>query len=114
MAVDYDKLNFYTGANYMKRSNKSGQGTISSSTVDVDHNLGYVPQFLMFADLDNNGIIWYGGERVFEGTESTAFFPSPPPEVDSWITTSTLTLYPSNIGSSRPIHWLIYLDYSGA
>lgn len=114
MAVDYDKLNFYTGANYMKRSDKSGQSTIAGSAVDVDHSLGYVPQFLTFADLDNNGILWYGGERVFAGTESTSGGWSYPPMVDSWVTDQVLTMYPSNIGSSRPVHWLIYLDYSGA
>lgn len=113
MDPDYDKLNFYTGANYMKRSDKSGQSTIANSTLAINHDLGYVPQFLTYADLDNDGILWYGGERVFEGTESTSFFPSPPPDVMSWITTTTLTQYPSNIGSSRAVRWLIYLDYGG-
>ena len=113
MAVDYDKLNFYTGANYMKRSDKSGGGTIAGSSIGVDHNLGYIPQFNIYADLDDNGILWYGGERVFAGTESTSGGWTYPPIVDAWTTTNTLTMRPSNIGSSRPIYWLIYLDYGG-
>ena len=113
MPVDYDKLNFYTGANYMKRSDKSGQSTIAGSAVNIDHNLGYIPQFLHYVDLDNNGFLWYGGERVFAGTESTSGGWSYPPDVKAWTTTNTLTLNPENIGSSRPCYWLIYLDYGG-
>ena len=107
-----DKLNSYSGVNYMKRSDKSGQGTINASAVPIAHDLGYVPQFVHYVDLDNDGFLWYGGERVFEGTESTSFFPSPPPLIDAWITDDTLTLNPTvSPGGNRTAKWLIYLDY---
>lgn len=111
MEPDFDKLNFYSNVNYMKRSDKSGESTISSSEKSVTHGLGYEPQFLHYADVDNDGYIWYGGERVNEYTESTSGGGSAPPRVDAWITDTTLTLSPFNISSARPIYWLIYLDY---
>lgn len=108
---DLDKLNFYTGVNYMKRSDKSGQGSVNSADVPVDHNLGYVPQFVYYVDLDNDGFLWYGGERVHSLTESTSGGGTPQPYVDAWITENTLTLDPYNLGGSRTAKWLIYLDY---
>ena len=107
---DLDKLNFYTGVNYMKRSDKSGQTSVNASDVDVTHGLGYVPQFVYYVDLDNDGFLWYGGERVHAYTESTAAGPSAP-FVDAWIDTADLTLNPNNLGGSRTAKFLIYLDY---
>lgn len=111
MEPDLDKLNYYSGVNYMKRSDKSGQSTINTADVVIDHNLGYVPQFVVYAELDSNGFIWYGGEKVFEGTESTAGGSSSPPIVDSWITETQLTMHPNFFTTARNLYWLIYLDY---
>lgn len=114
MEPDLDKLNFYTGVNYMKRSDKSGYSTINSANVVVPHNLRYIPQFVYYADLDGDGILWYGGERVWSGTESTSGGGTPPPIVDAWITETELTMDPFFFTGTRAIHWLIYLDYGTA
>jgi len=111
MEPDLNKLNSYSGVNYMKRSDTSGQSTINTADLPISHNLNYTPQFVIYADLDGDGFLWYGGEKVFEGTNSTSFFASPPPLVDSWITDTTLTMHPYNFSAARAIHWLIYLDY---
>lgn len=111
MEPNLDKLNFYSGVNYMKRSDKSGQSTINTSDVDVDHNLGYVPQFAVYAELDGDGFLWHGGERVFEGTESTSGGGTYPPVVDAWSDENTLTMHPLNFLSAEDVFWLIYLDY---
>ena len=108
---DLDKLNFYSGVNYMKRSDKSGSGPVNATDVDIDHNLTYVPQYVYYVDLDNNGFLWYGGERVHAYTESTAGGGPAVPWVDAWITENTLTLNPNSLGGSRTAKWLIYLDY---
>lgn len=120
MAVDYDKLNFYTGANYMKRSDKSGSGKIPCAgayqggpAYTVPHNLGYVPQSLIFAELDNDGFLWYGGQRVWEKTGSTlGDTTGEPPSVELWVTENNLILYPKRYAGERTVHWVIYSDYS--
>ena len=132
MQPDYDKLNFYTGANYMKRSDKSGQGALAITNPNVmneiagvrtiDHNLGYVPQFNYFVDLLNDGMLWYGGEIVFEGTDSTSSGPGGISQivVEGWMDTTKLSLAAldrTEFGSasgSRDCFWLIYLDYKAA
>ena len=111
MEPDLDKLNSYSGVNYMKRSDKSGQSTINTADVVVSHNLGYAPQFSYYAELDGDGFIWYGGERVYAGTASTSGGVSSPPVVEAWITDSQLTLHPSFFTAARAAYWLIYLDY---
>lgn len=108
-----DKLNFYSRVNYMKRSDKSGQGEIETDPLVIFHNLGYPPKFMWFADLFGDGMIWYGGEKVFEGTESTAGGGTAPPIVDAWVDEENLTLYPWFFTDPRTAYWLIYLDYGG-
>ncbi|MCA9325520.1 hypothetical protein KDA23_05670 [Candidatus Saccharibacteria bacterium] len=111
MEPDFDKLNFYTGTNYMKRSSKTGDSTINASDVDVLHDLGYNPQFVYYVDLDGDGYLWYGGERVFEGTDSSAGAWTYPPIVDGWTTTDTLLFHPTGFSSAEEIYWVVYLDY---
>lgn len=111
MELDLDKLNFYSGVNYMKRSDKSGQSTINTADRVVSHNLGYAPQFSYYAELDGDGFIWYGGERVWSGTDSTAGGGTAPPIVEGWIDENNLTLHPSFFTAARAVYWLIYLDY---
>lgn len=108
MAVNYNILNFYSGSNYMKRSDKSGNRKISSGTVSASHNLGYVPNFLYYVDLDNDGMLWYGGEKVNDYT-GTAFDYTR--RVDAWIDTTKLTFDPSYITSNRDVYYIFYLDY---
>lgn len=111
MEPDLDKLNQYSRVNYMKRSDKSGQSTTNTSNISVSHNLGYVPQFAVYGDVDGDGMLWYGSEKVTEATESTAGGGTQPKSVDAWVTTDNLTIKPYNFGGTRPVHWLIYLDY---
>ena len=111
MVVDLDKLNFFTGVNYMKRSEKSGDDLINAAQIVVNHDLEYVPQYAYYVDIDGDGFLWYGGERVFEGTESTAGGWTYPPIVDAWALENTLTFQPYNFTTNRAIYWLIYLDY---
>ena len=108
---DLDKLNFYSGVNYMKRSELSGSDDISTAQIDIDHNLNYIPQFVWYADVLDDGFLWYGGELVAEGTDSTSGGAPLNPEVNAWTTDTTLSLYPIDVSSSRPVKWVIYLDY---
>lgn len=111
MSVDLDKLNYYSGVNYMKRY-ISDVRNVGASSVNYTHSLGYVPQFVYYADLFGDGMLWYGGERVSEGTESTAGGLSMGLEILAWINTSTLTLYPRNHSSgSKEVHFVVYRDY---
>lgn len=111
MQPNLDKLNFYSGVNYMKRSDKSGQSTINAADLVIQHDLGYAPSFAYYAELDGDGFIWYGGERVWSGTDSTAGGGTAPPSIASWITENSLTLKPSFFTADRAAYWLIYLDY---
>lgn len=106
-----DKLNFYSGVNYMKRSDKSDNSTIASADVTVEHDFGYVPKFLYYVDLDGDGFLWYSGERVYEYTDSTSGGGTPPPVVDGWIDETNLIFHPSNSTGTRALYWLLYLDY---
>lgn len=122
MQPNLDKLNFYSGVNYMKRSDKSGHQPLNIGaantiqTMTIDHNLGYAPQFDFYVDLLNDGTYWYGGEIVHEGTESTSGGGSYPfAEVNGFVTLTQFIAKSSNptggtIGN-REVYWLIYLDY---
>lgn len=122
MEPNLDKLNYYSRVNYMKRSDKSGHAPINIGAVNnvgtltVDHNIGYVPQYEFYADLDNDGTYWYGGEKVHEGTESTSGGgTAPSPDVNAFVTDSQIT-FKSRNGTSgsignREVYWLLYLDY---
>lgn len=123
MNVDLSKLAFYSGANYMKRSEEftgSTAMTLPGSglavTHTVTHNLGYIPYFDVFADLDNDGIIW-AGEKIDQNTDSSAFGATlGTPALDYWCTATTLTIRLLNNTSplatgTRTVYWVIYLDY---
>lgn len=106
MGVDLDKLNFYSGVNYMKRLISDSQ-SVESSRIDYNHGLGYVPQFVYYADLFNDGMLWYGGE----GTESTSGGSVANPEIVAWARENTLSFYPYNYTGSRTVYFVIYRDY---
>lgn len=122
MEPDLDKLNFYSRVNYMKRSDKSGQSPMSIgpannlSTLPIDHNIGYVPQYDFYADVLGNGTYWYGGEIVHEGTESTSGGGTAPgPDINAYVTEQQIIFQSRNFTSgtiaSRDVFWLLYLDY---
>ena len=123
MTVDITKIGFYTGANYMKRSTTySGSTTVTlqshGSTVShtVTHNLGYVPVFSIFIDVDNDGTIW-SGEKLDQYTDTSLSGVEPAtPYVDSWSTTTALTISIDNSTTptatgTRTVYWVIYVDY---
>lgn len=64
MAVDRTKLSFYSGNNYMKRSEFFGVVSqpvppgLSFNTTTINHGLGYVPFFTYAVDFNNDGILW--------------------------------------------------------
>lgn len=122
MTVDLSKLNFYSGANYLKRSSLSDTASLtlpafgSSVTTTVDHNLNYIPFFDVFADIDGDGIIWSGGDKVTKYTESSLGTNPESPRLSVWTTTTTLTITLTNNTSptatgTRSVYWIIYLDY---
>lgn len=111
MQPDITKLNQYSGVNYMKRSDKSGVAQTNTTNISIGHELGYPPQFSVYADLLGDGMIWYGAERVTASTESTAGAGTPAVYTESWVTDTALTIKPNNFGGNRNVYWLIYLDY---
>lgn len=122
MTTDLSKLNFFSGANLMKRSS-SDTGTSAltlpgaglSVTLLVTHNLGYIPFFDAFADLDNDGIIW-AGEKIDKYTETSGFGSDVAPKLDYWSTTTVLTIRLDNTTTptatgTRDVWFVTYLDY---
>lgn len=122
--VDLSKFIFYSQVNYMKRSeeftgnaNKSISGTGEAvATETVTHNLGYVPQFDVYMDVEGDGTLWYDGSIVWEGTEAIGGASTPYVEMRSHSNTTQLVMYIDDFTSggtsgTRDIYWLIYLDY---
>lgn len=118
MTVDLTKLGFYSEVNAMKRSSFVGSTSLAQSpgTVShvVTHSLGYIPDFDVFSDLNNDGVIW-AGEKVHKDTDSSSLVNLDVPTITANATTSTLTIFLDNSLSSstgsRTIYWVIYLDY---
>lgn len=122
MSVDETKLMFWSGANYLKRSEFSssaslalgGLGTYATTT--ITHNLGYIPFFSVYADLTNDGTIW-SNDIVNVFTESSiSGVTTTYPTLIYYCTTTTLTIKILNNTSplatgSRTVYWTIYLDY---
>lgn len=119
--VDLTKLAFYSLMNYMKRSEFVGSASLTLggagavSTHTVNHNLGYVPFFIVGANLNNTTTIW-SGTRVHYATQSSAFADQDI-ELEYWCTTTDLTIRIRNgdgsfaQAGSRTVYWVIYLDY---
>jgi hypothetical protein len=127
--ADLSKLSFITSENYLKRSEFCGQTTVtlgaygSVQTTTIDHNLGYVPLFDVYCELDTAGEIVAGGEKVNTYTEQaflSGLAVDPPyPTLRAWATTTQLIIRLENYTSptasgTRELYWLIYLDYSNA
>lgn len=122
---DLSKLAFYSDVNYLKRSEFCGHTTVTlpayGGTVEhsIDHNLGYVPFYQVYSEIDTAGVIWAGG-KVSENTDQAFLSGSAAdttyPEIRSWITDTTLTIQLINFTSptatgTRELYWLIYKDY---
>ena len=64
---DLTKLQFFSGNNYLKRSQFFDQigipvaGYAQWGQVSVTHNLGIIPQLITAIDYQNNGIWWSTG-----------------------------------------------------
>lgn len=117
--MDISKLNFYSGANYMKRDITTGTRDMiaasgATTTYDVPHNIGgdNVPQFLTSAEVARDKVIWRRNQFYVgfgDGSTSPTY-----PELSAWITTSklTLSLYnPTGASVTVPVYWVIYKDY---
>lgn len=119
MTVDLSKLNFWSGANYMKRYDDDSPYTdvtiaaFGSQTVTVNHGLNFIPEYDVQAELEANGRIWTGtipyvGMNQGGGGPSNAYF-------DSWITTTDLIITahnPTGSSISFRIYHIIYKDYA--
>ncbi len=115
MAVDLTKLQFYSGNNYLKRSDCWGQtnASVTSTTVptevSVNHNLGYIPQFVVAINYNNDGVWWsneYCGSIRYPGGQN-------PDVMNINPTIDTQKLYLNSIHSStgtRQVKYGVYID----
>lgn len=106
--ADLSKLSLYSAHNYMKNDESlSGDSGSATTSTTVNHNLGYIPFYEVFAEDD--GIIW-AGEKInqYTGT-STGNIPNDI-TMNNWVTDNQLVL---NVitGGSKIIYWNIYKDY---
>lgn len=121
--MDDKKLNFWTEANYLKRDEDNSDATslsvaaFGNTSHDVNHDAGYIPFVEVFAELDNDGILW-AGDKIDKYTEtSLSGYSRPSPYLRYWTTTNTLTIrvQKDTSGSATvPIRWLVYKDYRNA
>ena len=119
MPANLSLLNFSSNENYMKRDASSGESilTLSSGTVttNIAHNLNFIPQYDVYADLNNDGTIW-AGEQIGIYTDTSLFANPNELGLSSSITTTTLTItlqsYSSPLASgNRTVYYIIYKDY---
>lgn len=115
-------LHFDSRLNYMKRG-FSGSQTLNFTGANfeelehkVQHNLGYIPQYIVGSNIDSTSVIW-----------STDIVPllvsgapvDVEPRIKTFINETELTIRLINgIGSGlqngqRNVYWAIYLDYGG-
>lgn len=118
--MDLSKLSFLSTNNYLKRSPFCGTAPVTAAPfavadVLIVHNINYVPFYEVFAEVDNDGIIWNGG-KVHEGTLSVSAGPKDSPGIVHRVNTTELragVLNDTTDGLSKTcqMYWLIYLDY---
>lgn len=117
---DLTKLQFYSGNNYLKRSQYSGDMTASianSYTVNetsTTHNLGYIPQYIIAANYHNNGIWWVteyvGANHGPGGSGDGAITISPQIDTSRLYLRSSSDFTGSISTASVPVKYVIYLD----
>lgn len=115
--MDETKLNFLSTANYMKRDSHTGSQTMSvggfgTSSITIDHNIGHVPHYDVYATLQSDGRIW-ARNLPYVGMENSATTPTYT-QVTSWTTANTLTIRLDNPAAgtkSIVVYYTIYKDY---
>ena len=122
--TDLTKLSFDSRLNYLKRSEFVGSTNLTLPGAglyvshSVTHALGYVPFFIVGAELQDGDIVW-SNDYVHELTQSSSAALDPPVTFNYWCTSSTLTIELKNGEGSgeqsgdRTVYWAIYLDYGG-
>lgn len=118
MPIDLTKLAFYTGVNYMKKEDRSpryvdittdGSGV---GTAAVDHNLNFIPDYEVGAELNGSGTIW-SNTLPYVGQSNSGGGTPVGATIDTWITTTTLTI--RLVGASSTtyrVFFEIYRDYA--
>lgn len=118
MTVDLSKLAFYSGANYMKREDRTTRyvdisaSAFSTGQQVINHALGFVPEIYVDCDCLGDGMRWQG-KRPWVGMEGSVS--SPDPLVEYWVDENNLTLRVINPGGStivRRVFFVIYRDGS--
>lgn len=118
MAVDRTKLSFYSGNNYMKRSEFFSSRSISVpsgfafNTITVNHGLGYIPFFSYAVDYNNDGILW-----ATQWVSSGDWSESTPPPIGVFVDENNLYIRSTqntnlDASGSRTVHYGIYLDFT--
>lgn len=119
---DLTKLSFLSSLNYMKRDSSVGSAAMTiggagvTVTKTIAHNLGYIPFYEIYTEIDNAGIVW-NNTKIYSVTDTSSGASQPPDaDVTSWIDTANLTINLVNNSSpnatgSRTVYWLIYRDY---
>lgn len=116
---DLSKLAFYTGENYMKKEERSpryvdittnGSGIGSA---DIVHGLLFIPDYEVGGDLQDDDGIWTG-TLPYVGQSNSGGGATPVGAVlDSWITTTTLTIYLQGaVSTTYRCYFQIYRDYA--
>lgn len=117
MGPDLSKLNFWSGANYMKREDRVvryvdiNASAFSTGQAVINHAMGFIPEYDIEADLLNDNRIWQG-QRPWIGMAQTT---TDTPQVSSWIDTANLTLRlynPTGGAITRRVYFVIYKDAS--
>lgn len=123
--MDQNEFSLSTDTNYMKRHiagtvNITLPASSQQTTYTiVNHNLGYAPQYNLDANITGSGTYWYGGEvleeltdaGILSGSAATLTFPT----VRHWATNNAIMMRVTNntssSGGTRPVRYVIYLDY---
>lgn len=116
---DLTKLQFYSGNNYLKRSEFFGQMNavstgFSPNQTSITHGLGYVPQFIVGADYQNNGI-WWANEfcndvRGPGGSTNGVIMISPSIDSQRFYINANASYDGSISSATRAVKYGIYLD----
>lgn len=116
-------LVFDSRLNYMKRGFVGSEViAIPASGVEfhgVNHNLGYIPFFIVGAEMPDDGVIW-SNNLVFKGTRGGTGGETPP-QLRYWTTEDTLSIGLADgfnggeiTPAPRDVYWVIYLDYQNS
>src|SRR3990167_9755668 len=102
MTVDLTKLAFFSGVNYLKRDTTVGTtlltlgGSGTTVTHTVTHNLGYIPFYEVFTEIDNVNIIWNNTKIYYSTDTSSGGGLESSPALTSWVTTTDLVIKLTN------------------